>query len=492
MFKRKLRKLISHPFLFINDFFNKNIYAKRKFPPSVSFDISSNYLASTSDHIANIENFCFKLPFNDRDNHYEYLIENTHIELLVSGLTHLQNRHEVVIWIGLPNRAVTRLTRKTVGLIKSQSAAANRLIVYFEHNDKHHQLNIVKYKNDNFIATTYSNNFLHKKFYTRQITNPDRLLPVRDFDLNPQFPIDIVYTWVNGNDPKWRNLLLKHTDAKYIEWSRYMDTGELRYSLRSIFMYMNWFRKIYIVSNCEKPRYIGENDRIKWINHEEIIPDEFTPTFNSHVIESFLWHIEDLSENFIYMNDDVFVTRYLPPSMFHASNGCSISHHEPYGMVNYLQAKQGEQSLEPWEAAALRGAKLIQSKFNHFPVQLHQHAPHSLKKSVCQRMEAEFNEAFEELRRQRFRSNKDISPVSFLYHHYAFYLKEAVRGGGQSIMIRQTNYERIEKEFTRNAESYDFFCINDGGDSHKDQKFQQFKHRFMNRLFPVRFNGEID
>ena len=52
--------------------------------------------------------------------------------------------------------------------------------------------------------------------------------------------IDLVYLWVNGNDPKWiakRNACIgKPTDKQENCAGRYADSGELKYSLRSIEM----------------------------------------------------------------------------------------------------------------------------------------------------------------------------------------------------------------------------------------------------------------
>ena len=61
--------------------------------------------------------------------------------------------------------------------------------------------------------------------------------------------------------------------------------------------------------------------KIKLINHSQIIDAKYLPTFNSHVIEANLYKIPDLSEHFIYFNDDVFVARPLMPNHFFENNG---------------------------------------------------------------------------------------------------------------------------------------------------------------------------
>ena len=52
------------------------------------------------------------------------------------------------------------------------------------------------------------------------------------------------------------------------------------------------------------------------MDHREIIEQEYLPTFNSHVIEANLHKIPNLSEHFIYFNDDVFVAKLYRRAIF--------------------------------------------------------------------------------------------------------------------------------------------------------------------------------
>jgi hypothetical protein len=73
-------------------------------------------------------------------------------------------------------------------------------------------------------------------------------------DIN--FPIDAVYTWVDGADPSWieskRRLeaqlsgLEYHSEANHE--ARFESKDELKYSLRSLEYFAPWFNKIYIVT----------------------------------------------------------------------------------------------------------------------------------------------------------------------------------------------------------------------------------------------------
>ncbi|XP_045199526.2 N-acetylglucosamine-1-phosphotransferase subunits alpha/beta-like [Mercenaria mercenaria] len=137
------------------------------------------------------------------------------------------------------------------------------------------------------------------------------------------FPVDLVYTWVNGSDPAqkkrlarfrktyFRTNLLTATRAINLSFSRFADTGGLRYSLRSVEKCANWLRHVFIVTNGQVPKWLNlRNPRVTVVNHKEIFdnPDDL-PTFSSPAIEHNIYKIRGLSDRFIYMNDDVFFGR---------------------------------------------------------------------------------------------------------------------------------------------------------------------------------------
>ena len=70
-----------------------------------------------------------------------------------------------------------------------------------------------------------------------------------------------------------------------------------------------WIRNIYIVTNGQVPSWLDtSNPRIRVVTHREIFHDQSAlPTFSSPAIEFNIHHIPELSEYFIYFNDDVFL-----------------------------------------------------------------------------------------------------------------------------------------------------------------------------------------
>ena len=144
-------------------------------------------------------------------------------------------------------------------------------------------------------------------------------------------PIDIVYTWVDGADPSWQEAFRatarehgRRVDEVALDPARYRSRDELRYSLRSVWAFCGWARRIHIVTAGQVPDWLVEDDWIRVVDHSGILPADALPTFNSHAIESALHHIDGLAEHFIYFNDDMLVGRSLRPDDFFTSNGLAL------------------------------------------------------------------------------------------------------------------------------------------------------------------------
>ena len=135
--------------------------------------------------------------------------------------------------------------------------------------------------------------------------------------MNHDTPIDIVYLWVDGNDPAWR--IKRHHAAEALCASRreaiglygnvegrFRDNDELRYSLRALDRFFPAHGHVYIVTDDQRPAWLRPSDRLTVIDHRELMPAASLPTFDSGHIESYIHRIPNLSERFFYLNDDVF------------------------------------------------------------------------------------------------------------------------------------------------------------------------------------------
>ena len=111
--------------------------------------------------------------------------------------------------------------------------------------------------------------------------------------------IDVVITWVNGNDPVWQQ---KQAEYKGVQKStesadpaRYRDWGTLKYLLRSINQNAPWVRKIFLVTDNQKPEWFVEQDKLVIVDHKDFIPEKYLPVFSANPIENNLHRIPGLS-----------------------------------------------------------------------------------------------------------------------------------------------------------------------------------------------------
>jgi hypothetical protein len=99
--------------------------------------------------------------------------------------------------------------------------------------------------------------------------------------------IDIVYTWVSYDEELRKQIEKFNSKIDSSDPKRFVSSDELKYSLRGLETYANWFHKIYIVvHDHQKPTWLKETDKLKIIKHSDIIPKKYLPTFNSLCIES--------------------------------------------------------------------------------------------------------------------------------------------------------------------------------------------------------------
>ena len=121
--------------------------------------------------------------------------------------------------------------------------------------------------------------------------------------------IDIVITWVDGNDPAWqkKRMVYKSDGAADVRPERYRDFGTLRFLLRSIEKFAPWAHHIYLVTDDQSPGWLIENDRLTVVDHRDFMPSEALPTFNSNAIEMNLHRIPGIAPKFIYFNDDMML-----------------------------------------------------------------------------------------------------------------------------------------------------------------------------------------
>lgn len=258
------------------------------------------------------------------------------------------------------------------------------------------------------------------------------ILLKHDFELekiiSTDFPIDVVYTWVNNEDPEWRermenNRCSSTTYAAYAtDEARFSNHDELYYSVLSVLKYMPWVRHMYIVTDNQIPPWLDKinSSKISIVDHKDIIDEVFLPTFNSHVIEAHLHKIINLAEHFIYFNDDVFVGRPLLPSHFFKSNGIAslfVAHKS-------LKKMRLKGRPTPTLSASFNSIDILQ----HFGAQvdnplIHTYVP--LCKTTYEYLWLHFDKQITCFLNNKFRSDNDLNMATFLVPWLNYFLGKA-------------------------------------------------------------------
>lgn len=281
-------------------------------------------------------------------------------------------------------------------------------------------------------------------------------------------PIDMVYLWVDGNDPAWQ-AKRNHTIGVTEERSavncdgRYASHDELLYSLRSVEQYAPWLRRIFIVTDNQVPAWLDtSNPKVRIVDHKEIMPAEALPCFNSSVIEHFLWRIPGLSERFLYANDDMYFGRPVEPGDFFAPDGL------PYIRQNrrllrrqllWLKSKVSGKKMSHYNRIVQNGAELVHSHYGKYYGAKSHHNIDAYLKSDCEETFDTFSKQLRPTFSNQVRSDNDVQRSLYSYAALA-------RRRAHPLFVTQRTSLRVHIQNPRHYEklrSYTpmFFCMND-------------------------------
>lgn len=313
------------------------------------------------------------------------------------------------------------------------------------------------------------------------------------------FPIDVVYTWVDGNDPAWQarrraaagqhDLASRNGQAN--NRSRYENRDELRYSMRSLAMFAPFVRHVYLVTDDQVPPWLNVYaPGLTLVSHRELFGDTGRlPTFNSHAIESRLHRIEGLSEHFIYFNDDVFLGRLVHPNLFFHANGVS----KIFPSRTHVSLGPPDPHDGPSDWGAKNARALLEAHLGRTITQKTKHVAMPIRRSVMLELEARFPENFKQTACSQFRSPSDIAPISSLYKHYAWFTGRAVPG---AIRYTYLNVGSARLPWAlrsvMNRPGYDIFCLNDTDSRDDDWDDQRaLITAFLKNWYPIPSDFEL-
>ena len=249
--------------------------------------------------------------------------------------------------------------------------------------------------------------------------------------MNDKDPIDVVIAWVDGNDPAQKQKMqpyLNKLDFISEDLSgptRFRSEGEILYCVASILRFAAFVRKIFIVTDQQNPNldhFIQINfpeNRIpvEIVDHTIIFKgyEQILPVFNSLSIETCLFRIPDLSENFVYLNDDFFLVRPINETDWFIDNqAVGYGYWSSVAIVRLLkflkQKKNGHKSFG-FKDSMINGAKILGLK-SYFHID---HTPQAMNKSILENYFAENPEKLIANIDHKFRDETQFNPQALFY-----------------------------------------------------------------------------
>lgn len=329
--------------------------------------------------------------------------------------------------------------------------------------------------------------------------------------------VDFVILWVDGNDPKWLNEKKKYepnlknddNDAPH----RYRDWDNLQYWFRAVEKNASWVNKIFFITWGHIPKWLNVNHpKIRIVRHDEYIPREYLPTFNSNTIELNLHRIEELSENFVLFNDDMFVMRKTDVQDFFRKNmpvefyGERINSAKEanviynHNMLNnisilnkYFNKHKAYKShifkyINPKYGVKANFTTLLLAPFGYFSMIEDQHIPVAIKKNTLKEIWKKESCLLNECGKNRFRDLTDITQYLIRYFQLASgNFIPRCHNFGRVIELTNCNEElkKIKKQ------RYKTVCFNDTDAVTDFEKSKRSLTGYLDEMFPNKCSYEL-
>lgn len=299
--------------------------------------------------------------------------------------------------------------------------------------------------------------------------------------------IDLVYLWVNGNDPKWmakRNACIGEVSgAEENCKGRYVDNDELKYSLRSMEKNAPWIRRIFIVTDDQVPSWLDTtNPKIQIVDHTEILPAEALPCFNSRIIEHHLYKIPGLAEHFLYANDDMYINQPVTPETFFCKDGLPIirMNRRPFRKLTLWYRTKVQGKHGSYVQAIHNAALLVEKKYGTYYGGKTHHNIDAYLKSTYQHTREVFDKEISATLTNHVRSMNDVQRNIYSYVALAEKRAHLCYVNQHTSFRFHIDNRKLYKKFERYNPM--LFCMNDSQFANDEDR--KLATAFVNKLFP--------
>ena len=329
--------------------------------------------------------------------------------------------------------------------------------------------------------------------------------------------IDFVILWVDGNDPDWIEERKKYSPSSNDDSSikRYRNWDNLQYFFRGVEKYASWVNNIFFITYGHIPNWLNVNHpKLRIIKHEDYMPKECLPTFNSNSIELMINRIEELSEQFVLFNDDMFLlkktnytdffkknlpcdTACLNIHSISTSKMCTYASLQATGIINkYFDMKKSILgNFFKW-FNPIYGRQLFKTLYlfpcKSFPEIRQLHLPYSYLKSVFDEVWEKEEKLLLETCRNKYRTKLD-------YSHWTMRNWQIAKGSfyprspyfGKSFYLADDNSLNDCVNYIKKSKG-SVICINDSDiDDDEFIRYRNMVNASLDELLPGKSNYEI-
>lgn len=293
-------------------------------------------------------------------------------------------------------------------------------------------------------------------------------------------PIDVVISWVDGKECSYQEKItpyLGHFFSIHEDINaptRFNSEGEIFFCVASILKFAPFVRQIFIVTDGQDPKLNGfvkinfpdNNIPIKVIDHKDIFKgyEELLPTFNSLSIETLLYRIPDLSENFVYFNDDFFLLRPVKPTdWFKNGKAVAYGHWRSIAydkFISDMRPKKNGHKPFSFKDSMLNAAKILGKKQLYFRIR---RTPQPLNKSILQNFFLYHSGTLVANITHKFRQKTQYNPQA-LFYLLAFESKACIKKSDCGLLLikpakKGISYVKRKIKVFENNKNILFGCI---------------------------------
>ncbi len=329
-------------------------------------------------------------------------------------------------------------------------------------------------------------------------------------------PIDFVIIWVDGNDSEWRAEKDKYDDAPKTHANsevRFRDWDNLRYWFRGVEKFAPWVNKVHFVTWGHLPPWLNtQNPKLNIVNHRDYIPEQYLPTFSSHTIELNLHRIKGLAENFVYFNDDMFITAPTKPTDFFKHDkpcdtfalDCLYFNEDSAGFFNganvtiinkhFVKKAVLKKDFRKWFDTK-NGFKNIMRTFLltpwwYFQGFYYQHTPSSFKKSTFNTLWEQEADVLNTTCSHKFRRTGDVNQWLMKYWQLASGEFTVRRDSfAYCYHVKDENYTQLLRDIT--SQKHCMLCINDTSETNDFEEKKEGVKKAFEKLLPDKSSFEL-